>query len=1158
MNFELDHEDDGDLTNAIQFIDIFSRSSEISNSFILASRDLFGDLNSNYIDFSLKVAKRCFVENKFRHVDIDVFREKCSKFRNDINEIDDISNDDIVEFKKTCSAIEFVMGTIQSFYFANHEYNEITLESVEHGYVSELEKIRNLFIDENGDIINSKPIEAQGNYRDVLKSVIQATGLYFKNNILYTPVFIDERTGEVLESDTKTTVDIFTGKCKNAVNTYAYTPITDGMDQEEEGARLSHQFIGILRYVLHHISEEHGDLVLKSCNDLTTSSKTIRSSLLIERNKTLHFDHHIFSYGNGVYDAKDNQFYYFKHEFDHVSFFHSSFEQILIEFAAGFGSKDTFDSAKEMFDPERVGLMYNSATIEELNNHSSHYKVEKDEWFHRDNDDFDGKNNSDIDKNSTDMNEFIQYGIIEILKYGANTMKLAYRVMYRIFRRYEALGVNPIRFIENIMETGIDICEKLMVICYPYEHMIGQSQSNNMFKEIFEKSMVEEGDRSKGFMVESSGVVQEICFNVLSFILEHEIANTEFCKGDSSHYNEEECRFDNNHEECKCYLNHEYRTCTPYTYSNFDYKTAKPRDDDGDTRDICECCDYILLYRNDIESIHILPVNNNILSYHVLEGNGTFVEKKNEFMTSNLKLAYKSVDSMASANESFRAECNDKFITRTLEKEKTWRHVPQKMNFIETGSKIDFQRSVMIELSCHIRSKNLEELNIDPEEHVHIYRKEYSAKYNTPAMALNFMSMSIPNEARRLFKILDAQDKPDIYQLYTYAFLGRLPTQVNEFDQSQKILYITGYGGTGKSTLGEVILNVIGKGQTLTLENENASGFLPKKAASTRLVAALDADDKFKFPQSVAKSMSSGESVSINSKNIDARTIDSWLAHMLILSNKWIGWSDDSGAIPRRLLIIRFTNEITVKKGNLKKDLNDNLADVHRIFNSCYHGVLLDVYKKGTTLLASIPPVLQKDSNDVLEQADPLRGLKTSCIVDIGKGKLQKFIGNSENNFISYIGDLEIDELEESQVKFVQSKCRLLLHSQFLTDQPFTFDNGISLSASELERAKILFSPSAPEKYTNAIGKEKYRIKYCQPIGSVSENGIMNIYKKFCETKRYPIQKNKSEEDIKNVVGTNTTSFQSFGSDLRGGWYFPKKMFHIGKIIKFIQMDDTN
>jgi phage/plasmid-associated DNA primase len=161
--------------------------------------------------------------------------------------------------------------------------------------------------------------------------------------------------------------------------------------------------------------------------------------------------------------------------------------------------------------------------------------------------------------------------------------------------------------------------------------------------------------------------------------------------------------------------------------------------------------------------------------------------------------------------------------------------------------------------------------------------------------------------------------------------MGRILFEVNEKDSWQVIPFFKGRAGTGKSKILDTIADLFRKEDIETVANNAQKGFGLETVYDKLVWRVMEVKKDFGIDQAQFQSMVTGEEVSIQRKNKTALTVV-WNSPGILAGNELANWSDNSGSISRRLLIVHFSSKVQNSDPNMSQGLrNERAAFLHKI-----------------------------------------------------------------------------------------------------------------------------------------------------------------------------------------------------------------------------------
>lgn len=148
-----------------------------------------------------------------------------------------------------------------------------------------------------------------------------------------------------------------------------------------------------------------------------------------------------------------------------------------------------------------------------------------------------------------------------------------------------------------------------------------------------------------------------------------------------------------------------------------------------------------------------------------------------------------------------------------------------------------------------------------------------------------------------------------------YVFFGRMFYALHMFDKWQVVAFLKGVAGTGKSTLGNLLLRIIPQEFVGNLSSNTETQFGLETLADRLIWICLEVKANFKLPLNDLQSMISGELVQVAQKFKQARTVK-WGSPGMMFGNEVPPWKDIAGALMRRFVLFMFEQKVDESKVN--------------------------------------------------------------------------------------------------------------------------------------------------------------------------------------------------------------------------------------------------
>ena len=189
--------------------------------------------------------------------------------------------------------------------------------------------------------------------------------------------------------------------------------------------------------------------------------------------------------------------------------------------------------------------------------------------------------------------------------------------------------------------------------------------------------------------------------------------------------------------------------------------------------------------------------------------------------------------------------------------------------------------------------------------------------------------------------------------LWIYGMIGRLLYNVNEKDNWQIMPFLIGKGKTGKSSLLKIISKFYNEEDVAVLSNNAQKGFGLETIFNKYIWMCYETKNDFTLDQGQLQSMISGENVSIQRKFKEAISLE-WNTPGILAGNEAPSWTDNSGSISRRFLLMYFDK--TVKSNEVDPGLEmkakSQIGNTIHKMTLAYHKLISlyganDVWKEG-------------------------------------------------------------------------------------------------------------------------------------------------------------------------------------------------------------------
>lgn len=212
--------------------------------------------------------------------------------------------------------------------------------------------------------------------------------------------------------------------------------------------------------------------------------------------------------------------------------------------------------------------------------------------------------------------------------------------------------------------------------------------------------------------------------------------------------------------------------------------------------------------------------------------------------------------------------------------------------------------------------------------------------------------------------ILEYQQFPREVIRWAYILIGRLMYDVGELDGWQVIMFVKGFGGSGKSTIINMCKDLYDAVDVGILSNNIEKKFGIGAFYDKYIFVAPEIKQDLSIEQAEFQSMVTGESLSVAVKHKKAFSAV-WKPPGILAGNEVPAWADNSGSIQRRVVLFGF--EQVVKNGDMRlsQKIKEEMPQIMCKANKAY----LDASAKyGDKDVWSVLPAYFKNTRDEMAQ----------------------------------------------------------------------------------------------------------------------------------------------------------------------------------------------
>jgi len=187
------------------------------------------------------------------------------------------------------------------------------------------------------------------------------------------------------------------------------------------------------------------------------------------------------------------------------------------------------------------------------------------------------------------------------------------------------------------------------------------------------------------------------------------------------------------------------------------------------------------------------------------------------------------------------------------------------------------------------------------------------------------------NETPVLDSIFKYQQLDDDVIMVNKMFLGRMLYKVGQLDNWQVILMLIGCGGTGKSTINNIVRTFYDHEDVGILGNNHQKTFGLADIYDKFAFIAPEIKRDWNIDQAEFQEIVSGGKININIKHKASQMVQ-WTAPGMLGGNENPGFVDNASSIQRRVVVTRFD----IKVDEVITDLNHRLdQEISQILKAC-------------------------------------------------------------------------------------------------------------------------------------------------------------------------------------------------------------------------------
>lgn len=215
------------------------------------------------------------------------------------------------------------------------------------------------------------------------------------------------------------------------------------------------------------------------------------------------------------------------------------------------------------------------------------------------------------------------------------------------------------------------------------------------------------------------------------------------------------------------------------------------------------------------------------------------------------------------------------------------------------------------------------------------------------------------------------------------AIMTMDPSFVNDKWELAVLLY--GLGGTGKSTILDIIRMIFPNHEVATMSAGNQKEFwgaclVDANGYTKRILILPEWSDKINFPEAEFKRFVTGENVQVCKKNKEDFLLAPELLPIFIASNKPPTWSNEEGQIDRRMFIFKFMEPVTIIDTSLKEKIENEMGALIHLCTQLYNYERIKIGAR-TPLKSDRIPAYFRENLEILQRTNVLHSFLKDPIV---------------------------------------------------------------------------------------------------------------------------------------------------------------------------------
>ena len=318
----------------------------------------------------------------------------------------------------------------------------------------------------------------------------------------------------------------------------------------------------------------------------------------------------------------------------------------------------------------------------------------------------------------------------------------------------------------------------------------------------------------------------------------------------------------------------------------------------------------------------------------------------------------------------FLENCQDARITDLVKN----RHVFAFKNGIYVCKEFDTENNTYVDHFYEYSSESIKKLGMDI-----VASKFFNAEFDNFDSTDDFYNISTPY----FQSIFNYQEFPEEVSRWIYVFIGRLFFNLGELDNWQVALFLEGVARSGKSTFTKIVKKFYEQCDVGVLSNNIERKFGLSSLKDKLLFLAPEIKADLGLEQSEFQLLIEGGDMQLPVKHKDSQYIR-WKTPGIFAGNEPPEYTDNSGSVSRRLLVLKFIKKVTNADPELDRKLEEEIPKLIKKSVSAYLGSVNQY--KGMDLWKCLPKYFRETQEDMAQNTNSLQHFLSSGKIEFGDG----------------------------------------------------------------------------------------------------------------------------------------------------------------------------